>query len=188
MNTNNYLLAVKITLVVTFLVSVETKGAEDPCVATASESTSPLYPLRRMTATGPSVVAVGSNILVARTSSGQWRITKFGHKTAFFNDVIWDGKQYLAVYKGRGIFLSPDGMTWTQGHDVFPPYLGDSVMSVGHIAYGNSRYVASVYGFSQGRSWLTSSADGIKWDIAKFPFPLAVSSKIIWDEIGRAHV
>lgn len=181
MNTNSYLLALKIALVATFLVSAETNAEEVNCVATASESTSPLYPLRRMTATGPSVVAVGSNILVARTSNGQWRITKFGHKTAFFNDIIWDGKQYLAVYKGRGIFLSPDGMTWTQRHDVFPPYLGDSELSVGHIAYGNSQYVASSYGYSQGRSWLTTSADGINWEIAKFPFPLSGMTSIIWD-------
>lgn len=182
MDTHSCLKSLKVALAVAFLAPLGTNGAEDSCVATESESTSPLHRLTKLTTAGPIVVAVGHNTLVARTSNGQWRITKFERPALFlFNDVIWDGRQYLVVYKGRGVFTSADGMTWTQKHDVFPPYLGDSVMNVGHIAYGNSRYVASSYGYSQGRSWLASSPDGLKWDIAKLPFPLPTSSSIIWD-------
>ncbi len=110
------------------------------------------------------VVAVGPDTILSRKDGVHWHETRFPKTHPVFTDVLWDGKQYIAVLRDSDIFSSQDAIAWTRHRGIFSDKIRIKINS---ITRGKSRYVA--VGYAPGRGVILTSTDAQKWKIANLP-------------------
>jgi len=112
-------------------------------------------PLFCISWSGSQFVATGMNVVLTSPDGINW--TKYNVANGF-NDVIWDGTQFVAVQAGTAIYTSVDGTTWNNRVSSTP-----NASLLYSVVWDGSKYVAV------GRTILSSS-DVENWvDQQTFP-------------------
>lgn len=121
-------------------------------------------PLFCISWSGSQFVATGTNVVLTSPDGINW--TKYNVANGF-NDVIWDGTQFVAVQAGTAIYTSVDGTTWNNRVSSTP-----NASLLYSVVWDGSKYVAV------GRTILSSS-DVENW-VDQQTFPTGELWSISW--------
>lgn len=107
-------------------------------------------------------------------SSSPWTTTDLDTSTSGFWDVAYLNGKWISVTDERSIYISTDGVTWSQVANVFPSGYSPTMLAAGGtlflaLGYDGVYYSTDAVTWSQGRAYDSDDLiNGIYWDGTQF--------------------
>jgi len=148
----------------------------------------------------------GNGIVLSSVDGVNWQERRSGGSefvSLSFNDVVWNGFQYVAAVTvsstscigcgaGYGVYRSVDGVTWSSIN--IPSTFSASIKGAYSVEWDGVKFI--VYGtwhdFSESGSFVATSTDGITW-VEKRVSPVYAFQDVnfhegVWDAVDRNGV
>ncbi len=133
------------------------------------------WPLNKVIYVNNIFYAVGDAGGIYRSTNGRDWVSPVPITNNRLMGIAWSGNKFVAVGENKTILISVDGENWTT---VSTGVVSDYRLY--SICWNGNKFIAVGWDINNNKTFITSSADGLSWNMSSFSIPGGIINNIIW--------